>query len=105
VLAVSPVLRALLDVEPVVRHLVAVIAAAAASAIVVHAQLNVSERALALGHQTDRLFCLIPQRLAHALQVQHLREAPRATELDTQRAARGQLCDYGTPSAFVQATP
>jgi hypothetical protein len=58
-LAAPPVLRTLLDIEPISRHSVAVTAAAAARTLVMHAQLDPTERAFALDDGTDRLLCLI----------------------------------------------
>jgi hypothetical protein len=60
-------LRAGLDVEPVSRHSVAVTAATAASAIVVHAQLDATERAFTLDDEHDGLFCLVAERRVHAV--------------------------------------
>jgi len=55
---------ALPEVEPVCRDAVAV---TAARAIVVHGQLDATERALAFDHEPDRVLCLSAQRLAHAV--------------------------------------
>jgi DNA-directed RNA polymerase subunit RPC12/RpoP len=67
VLAASPVLRALLDLKVVSRHSVAVTAAAAARAIVVHAQLDVTEGTFALDYESDRVLRLLAQRLTQAV--------------------------------------
>jgi len=68
-LAAATVLRALSDVEPVGRHSVAVTAAAAASALVVHAQLDATEGTCTIDDESDRLLCLGAQRVVHAVTV------------------------------------
>jgi len=58
--------RALFDVEAVRRDSIAVAAADTARAIVVHAQLDATERALSFDDSSDGAPCLIAQRLVHA---------------------------------------
>lgn len=62
--AAPPVVRALLDFEPISRDSITVAAARTAGAVVVHAQFDVTERTSAFNHKPDGPLRLLVQHAA-----------------------------------------
>lgn len=58
---VPPMLRALLDLEAVIRRDVGVATTATARSSVVYAQLDLAQGALSLDHRSDSSLGLVPQ--------------------------------------------